>query len=149
MVFEINFVVPKLDVKDIGVAREEILKQDNELSKLKVIYDYVRNNFRYLAEVQDKNSIIPRDPSVVLDKGYADCKERAALVSAIAKEYGIKVNMAVVTREDAPLLKGIFVNKFNHVICSYNDDGNTLFLIPQQSIVSLEIYQKAILVERR
>lgn len=127
---KLTSLYPKLDVKDIGVAREEILKQDNELSKLKVIYDYVRNNFRYLAEVQDKNSIIPRDPSVVLDKGYADCKERAALVSAIAKEYGIKVNMAVVTREDAPLLKGIFVNKFNHVICSYNDDGNTLFFDP-------------------
>jgi len=121
---------PSLDMKDKGFLSKEISEVDNNLEKLKIIYDYIRENFRYIAEEQASNSIIPRSPSIVQKKGYADCKERAALLSAIAKEYGIKVNMVLVTKAGIPETDIIYIDKFNHVICSYDSERQTMFFDP-------------------
>ena len=65
-----------------------------------------------------------------MKRGYADCKERAYLISAIARENGIKVNMALVPSDDAPETDQIFLTKFNHVICAYDTGRGTMFFDP-------------------
>lgn len=120
----------ELDVKDRNILSEELITANSPTDKLKVIYDYVRKNFRYIAEEQGINSIVPREPSIVLSKGYADCKERAVLVSAIAKAQDIKVNLVLVSDDNVPETKNIFPGKFNHVICYYENGTDSIFFDP-------------------
>jgi len=123
-------IEPELDPQDKKLLSNEISACTTQSDKIKVIHDFVRKNFRYIAEGQGSYSIIPRLPSVVLSRGYADCKERAALVSAIAREHGININMALVTQETAVNNDFIYVNKFNHVICSGTINNEIIFFDP-------------------
>ena len=121
---------PELEEKDKNILSEDIKNCKTPIEKLKTIYDYVRLNFRYIADEQGHNSIVPRKPSIVLSRGYGDCKERASLVSAIAHEHGIDVKMALVTGPSALKSNLIYVNKFNHVICAYTLGEETIFFDP-------------------
>jgi transglutaminase-like putative cysteine protease len=104
------------------------LKSDRD--RVQAIYDYVRRTIRYIADEHAINAFVPRDPSLVVERGYGDCKDRAYLVSALARQYGIKVNMALVSTAPQPLFKGEHVTLYNHVICAYDDAAGTLFFDP-------------------
>ncbi|MBK9098627.1 MAG: transglutaminase domain-containing protein [bacterium] len=121
---------PELEQKDKQILSKEISACSTQTEKIKTIYNFVRENFRYIAEEQGKNSIVPRMPSVVLARGYADCKERASLMSAIAREHGIDINMTLVTKETAVGNKYIYIDKFDHVICSSTINNETIFFDP-------------------
>lgn len=121
---------PQLEPNDKNILAYEIKQCQTQLEKLKVIYDYVRLNFRYIAEEQGINSIVPRRPSTILNRGYGDCKDKAALLTAIAKEHNINVNMALVTHNNSVPGEFMYVHKFNHVICYYTDAEQSLFFDP-------------------
>ncbi len=121
---------PELEEKDRNILSTEIKNCKTPIEILKTVYDYVRLNFRYIADEQGQNSIVPRNPSVVLSRGYGDCKERASLVSAIAREHGLDVKMALVTSKSAIRNNHIYVNKFDHVICAYTFGEETIFFDP-------------------
>jgi Domain of Unknown Function with PDB structure (DUF3857)/Transglutaminase-like superfamily len=98
--------------------------------KLRVIDDYVRKNIRYIADERDYFSIVPRQPGEVLKRKYGDCKDRAFLVSAIARAYNIKVCPALVSTEFEPDFKAVHPGLFNHVICVYNDGKKDVYFDP-------------------
>lgn len=98
--------------------------------KLTAIDDYIKNNVRYIADEHDIHSIIPREPALVLERKYGDCKDRAFLAAAIAKEYGINVYPALLNTEFIPKFNGVHVWSFNHVICQYDDNGKSKFFDP-------------------
>ncbi len=97
---------------------------------LAVINDFIRNNIRYISEVDHPHSIVPHTPSVVLAKRYGDCKDRANLVCALARTYGIPVNMAAITAVPYVRFEGVHPSLFNHVICHYDDNGTPVFFDP-------------------
>jgi transglutaminase-like putative cysteine protease len=104
------------------------LRSDRE--RVGAIYDYVRRTIRYIADEHASNAFVPRSPSLVLERGYGDCKDRAYLVAAIARKHGIKVNMALVATRPQPQFAGEHVTLYNHVICEYDDGGAELFFDP-------------------
>jgi hypothetical protein len=61
---------------------------------------------------------------------YGDCKDRAALVSAIAKEHDIDVNMAVVTRIPYDNFDLTHPGLYNHVICAFSQGDSLVFFDP-------------------
>lgn len=99
--------------------------------KLQALHDYVRENIRYIADEADYGAIVPRDPSLVLDRGYGDCKDRAYLIAALAREHGIDVDMALVsTYPTATFKNGVYVAEFNHAICAWHDGEKIVFFDP-------------------
>ncbi len=95
--------------------------------KIKLIYDYVRKNIRYIAEEQGLNAIVPRDPTTVFTRKYGDCKDKAFLVSAIAKKYGITVYPVLVSTNPKLPFKAVHPTLFNHVICLYEEGNERIY----------------------
>ena len=99
--------------------------------KLKAIHDYVRTNIRYIAEEDDYGAIVPRSPDLVLQRGYGDCKDRAYLISALAAEEGINVDMTLVATNPTPTFaNSTYIHQYNHVICSWNDGTKRVYFDP-------------------
>ena len=107
--------------------------------KLKAIHDYVRQNIRYIAEEDDYGAIVPRNPELVLQRGYGDCKDRAYLIAALAAEEGIDVDMTLVaTRPTATFAEGAYIGQFNHVICSWDDGAERVYFDPTSKYTEFE-----------
>lgn len=103
----------------------------NNRAKVGIIHDYVRTTIRYIAEENEMNAIVPRAPSLVLDRGYGDCKDRAYLVASLARKYGIpNVYMALINTEPKPRFNGTHVFQYNHVICALDEGGRVEFFDP-------------------
>ena len=122
--------ISTLDAKHEKILADEIAKAPTKLGKLRAIHDYVKKTIRYIADEGDINAIVPRPPSLVLERGYGDCKDRAHLVTTLARKHGIQANMALVSTEPSPLFKGTYVTEFNHMIYAYEDGGKTMFFDP-------------------
>ena len=121
---------PELSGGDKLVLQSNLDSLATVREKLRYIHNYVKENFRYVADTRPTHTITPFPPSTILHSKFADCKDRACLVTAIAKEVGINVSMAVVT--STPFIDYQFVHPFlyNHMICYYEDDTLSLFFDP-------------------
>ncbi len=98
--------------------------------KVRVINDYVRSTIRYIADERGASAIVPRLPGQVLERGYGDCKDRAFLVSAIARRYGLRVDPVLLSTVARPQFRGTHVWQFNHVICAYGSGDDRIFFDP-------------------
>jgi hypothetical protein len=121
---------PKLDSIHTAILADSLRTCKMPYEKLKKIYDYVRSTIRYVADERGINAIVPRAPSKVLTQQYGDCKDRAALVCALAREAGVPVFMALIAPVPVPYESMIHPALFNHVICTYTDSATTLFFDP-------------------
>ena len=139
---------PKLDSTHQEVLRDQVLAESTSLGRLEVIYDFVRSNIRYLADERKINAIVPHDPSQVFDLMYGDCKDRASLVAAIAREYGIAVDMALINVHARPRFGGTHVSLYDHAICYYEDADTALFFDPTQKYRSFGDVSESIIGKR-
>ena len=130
-------LTPVLDSTHENVLSAELQSASTDRERLAVIDDYVRGAVRYIADAYEGHSIIPHDPSLVWDRKYGDCKDRAALVSAIARQHGIPVYMALVGVEPAPEFAGVHTILFDHVICYYRDGDEDFFFDPTERYRSM------------
>jgi len=121
---------PTLDPHYDTLLGDRIRTAKTTVEKLRAIHDYVRTNIRYIADEGALHAIVPRVPSLVLDRGYGDCKDRAHLVSAIARKYGLDVYMTLVSTEPSPIFSGTYVSQYNHVICACRDGKGFIFFDP-------------------
>lgn len=126
----ITTLEPELSDSTKNPLTEELKVFDNDLDKVKHIYDFVRTNFRYIADMEGTHTIIPRSPSEVLKRFYGDCKERASLVSALASNAGIDVNMALVSSDVKPVFNSTAISKYNHMICAFDYHDSTYLFDP-------------------
>lgn len=111
--------------------RSSLSAASSAKAKLRLIHNFVRKNIRYIADERSLGAFIPREPGLVLQRRYGDCKDRAYLVSAIARNYGIDVNMALVSSKPAYDFEGaVHIGLFDHVICHFDDNGRDVFFDP-------------------
>ncbi len=112
------------------VAGEEIKKKTAELTagltsdlqKLNALFNYCQNHMRYEQVYLDKGGFIPNDCNVILQRGYADCKDYTTLLSVMAKCAGIKTAPALCFRgRGVAAFTDIAVSQFNHMILYYTD----------------------------
>ena len=107
------------------------LKGDTPEETIAALHDYVRSTIRYIADERGENAFVPRAPDVVLERSYGDCKDRAFLVAALARELGYEVDVVLVSTEPEPEFEGTHVGLFNHVINVYDtEDGRQVFFDP-------------------
>jgi hypothetical protein len=118
---------PRLDSTDRSILADTLATQTNDRDKTKIIYDFVRKNFRYSAQWTKLSSLVPRKPSDILKSRYADCKERAALICAIAAEHNIPIYAALFPKMSAPNSDLVYPQEFDHIINAYIAPHDTIF----------------------
>lgn len=122
---------PCLDTAAGFSATDTIGRFAEPRAQLAAIHDWVRTHIRYIADSRSGHSIFPHQPSEVLQTRYGDCKDRAYLVCALAREFGLTVRMGVVATTFRPSLDRIVHwMQYDHVICHFTDSVGEVFFDP-------------------
>lgn len=148
--------VPRLKSDEVHFLEDEVHRARSEYEKVKIIYDWVRSNVRYIAEEEDYGAIIPRKPSNVIKRKFGDCKDKAFLISDIARLFGIKVSIALIHMGEHTYFfdDKVATTQFNHAICHAILDGKELFFDPTStytqfgSLPESDIGRTALVVDR-
>lgn len=136
---------PCFDTIHQDILAAELDTISDPFAKLAFINDYVKTNVRYIADERAINAIVPHHPSKVFERKYGDCKDRASLVSAIARQQDLEVSMTLINVNPRPIFKSLHPWLFDHVICAYSDSGGTIFFDPTQRYSDFGIVSDAIM----
>ena len=93
---------------------------------------FVQDEIRYLGIEVGRNSHEPRQPTVILEQRWGDCKEKALLLSMLLQEFGVRAEPALVStrlrrRVDSHLPSPF---AFDHVIVRAIDRGKVRWIDP-------------------
>lgn len=81
------------------------------------LHDWVSRNIRYVAVAFGREAIIPHDADSILNNGYGDCKDHAALLIALLQAKGIPAYFTLINLgESYSLPKPPEIDTFNHAI---------------------------------
>lgn len=125
-----------LNDADVAHLRTLVDTLASPLAQVQALHDYVRENIRYIADMHEGHTIIPRQPSQVLERGYGDCKDRAFLIATMAKRLGLEVDLVLVNTEPMSGHESVHVSHFNHMICHIRHEERSYFFDPTAKYVS-------------
>ena len=91
---------------------------------------FVQDDIRYLGIEMGRGSHEPRQPSVVMDQRYGDCKDKALFLAALLRALGIEAYPALVNTKLRSHLDGYLPSPFlfDHVITEVIDGGRTYWI---------------------
>ena len=99
-------------------------KNADQLTKVKMIYNYITANIAYSSVSFRQSGIIPQNPASVINTRIGDCKDVSTLFVTMCKEAGITANLALANTRDRGqntlLLPSM---EFNHCIAKTTVDG--------------------------
>lgn len=70
---------------------------DNDLARLKMIYEWVRDHVRYIAVAIGIGSYQPHPAGEVLANRYGDCKDMSILICALSRAAGIEAHPVLIS----------------------------------------------------
>jgi hypothetical protein len=107
-------------VKDAGTNRE----------KIKIVYDYMQKNFRYVSIQLGIGGQKPLPASFTDDKKYGDCKGLSNYMYSVLKTLGIKSYVALINRQsnDEGVDPDFPADRFNHLILFVPDGKDSIWL---------------------
>jgi len=89
----------------------------DEREQVHAIYNWVKNNIRYVAVYLGNGGFVPHSVSTILNNRYGDCKDHAAILEALLRAKGIESSGALINSGEAFLLpKYAVANPQNHII---------------------------------
>ena len=98
-----------------------VLNRESELEKVEAIYNWVKRKIKYIAFEDNMEGFIPRDPQLVYDRRFGDCKDMSSLIVKMLDVAGIKGNFAWVGTRSLPYKYsescGTYID--NHMIAMY------------------------------
>lgn len=101
------------------VTAEITRNAETPTEKLRAVHDWVIKNIRYLGIEFGRNGYQPHRPESTLKARYGDCKDTAALVTAMLREVGIEAHMVLIRAVQTGCLEPDCLpapNLFNHAI---------------------------------
>ena len=112
-----RIVDEKLANEDLSGIITDHLRETPKDTAVAMIY-WLSERVRYTGLELGENSIIPVPPSVCLDRGFGDCKDKATLLVGMLRQAGIPANVALIradtSRDVETELPGM--GRFNHAI---------------------------------
>ncbi len=119
-------LLEKAELKHLRLPPEPSTTQ-----KVQAVLRAMREQLRYTAVHLGDGAIVPTRPSVVLQRGYGDCKDLAVLLVAALRELGVDASVAL-TVVDGPIprddLPGI--EAFNHMVVVVRNGDERLWVDP-------------------
>lgn len=127
--------------KELEQLVTDLTKDKNsELEKVRAIYYWVQNNIKYIANEYALGGFVPREANDVFEKKYGDCKDNSSILFEMLRSAGIKGNLTWIGTRSVPYryeeLPTPAVD--NHMILSYENNGETYFLDATGRYLSLE-----------
>ncbi len=104
---------------------------ETELEKVKRIYYWVQNKVKYIAFGDGYGGFIPRDPDLIYERRFGDCKDMSCLTINLLKELEIPAYFTWVGTRSIPYgYSKLFTPQVdNHMIATYvNKEGEKYFL---------------------
>ncbi len=127
-------------VKDVNKNNDEHLKTlvdsitsgaRTETEKVKRIYYWVQDNIKYIAFEDGLGGFVPREASAICDKRYGDCKDMSSILSKMLTLADVKnARIAWIGTRHIPYTYEDVPSPLcdNHMIATWNDNGNYYFL---------------------
>lgn len=102
----------------------------NEKEKIKRIYNYMQQNFRYVSIQLGIGGLKPFSADFTDKKKYGDCKALSNYMKAALKTIGIKSHVAIINAEynQEPVDADFPANSFNHVILCVPGQKDSIWL---------------------
>lgn len=119
-----------LDKATIDKLTPVVAQANTAKEKLRALYDYVRKNIHYIADEYSINGYVPRPATLVCQRLYGDCKDRAFLLRELAAHFHLPVQMVMINIDDDPPFKALTPLKYNHVIAYAKLDNEEIFMDP-------------------
>jgi len=117
--------------KTIGGIADEI-RESNHTRDAQVVaaIRFVQDDIRYLGIEMGRGSHEPRQPAVVMNQRYGDCKDKALFLAALLRELGVEAYPALVNTKLRSHLDGYLPSPFlfDHVITQVLDSGKTYWI---------------------
>jgi transglutaminase-like putative cysteine protease len=91
---------------------------------------FVQDDIRYLGIEMGRGSHEPRQPAVVMNQRYGDCKDKALFLAALLRELGVEAYPALVNTKLRRHLDDFLPSPFlfDHVITEVLDGGRTYWI---------------------
>jgi hypothetical protein len=113
-----------------GIAND--IRKSNQTRDAQIVaaIRFVQDDIRYLGIEMGRGSHEPRQPSVVMEQRYGDCKDKALFLAALLRALGVDAYPALVNTK----LRGHLDNYlpspflFDHVITQVVDGGKTYWI---------------------
>jgi transglutaminase-like putative cysteine protease len=101
-------------------------------AKLEAIYTWVQSKIYYVAFEDSLAGFIPRQPSLVAERKYGDCKDMACLLQQLLTHVGIKAYPTWIGTRDImyDVNKVPLAQAFNHMITAAELNGKLFYLDP-------------------
>jgi len=105
---------------------ELIQNKTTEFDKLKVLYDWVHNNIRYIAVSIGIGGFQPHAAAEVYRNRYGDCKDMATLLCTMARYAGIETHPVLISTRQNSRADTVLASPFhfNHVIAYAPEIGD-------------------------
>ncbi|MBL0146424.1 MAG: transglutaminase domain-containing protein [Chitinophagaceae bacterium] len=110
---------------------KNLVKDANtEKEKIKIIYQYLQNNFRYVSIQLGIGGFKPFEANFVDKKKYGDCKALSNYTQACLAAIGIKSYQALINASynQEPVDPNFSINRFNHVIVCVPQPKDSIWL---------------------
>lgn len=126
-------------VKDINEEDDPILELlvdsltqnvTEETEKVKRIYNWVKDNIKYIAFEDGLGGFIPRHASMVCERRFGDCKDMSSIITEMLNIAGIESHITWIGTRDIPYSYREVPTPIvdNHMIATYFKDGRYYFL---------------------
>jgi hypothetical protein len=119
----------------VKLADSLCLKAVARTDSLKALYDFVRENVRYISADFGRGDFQPAAPEEILNRKYGDCKDQSALLVALYRSVGFSAYSGLLATNDKQAIIDTlpWPSVFNHVIVVVESRGDRFFLDPSQA----------------
>ena len=92
-------------------------KVTDQREQVRILYNWVKNNIRYVAVYMGNGGFVPHDVTSIMHNRYGDCKDHAAILEALLNAKGIASSGALINSGEAfKLPKFAVTSPQNHII---------------------------------
>lgn len=121
---------PDLYPEVVQLAQNLVKKDDDEESKIRKIYEYTQQEYRYIFVNVNESGYIPHTADKILKKKYGDCKDMSVMNVVMLKALGIDAKPVLVnTKNRGQTLTDLVSLDFNHMITYVKSkDGKVYWL---------------------
>ncbi len=131
----------ELDAELVAITNDLIASKTSEIDKVKAIYYWVQENIKYIDFEYALGGFIPRDANAVFQKKFGDCKDNSSILKEMFKIANIKGSLTWLGTRSIPYRYTEMPTPAadNHMILTYENEGETYFLDATGRYLPLEI----------
>jgi transglutaminase-like putative cysteine protease len=112
----------------------------SDLEKVRRIYEWVQNSFRYEnIFLDDREGIVPNPADTVCKRMYGDCKDMSSILMAMCSKAGVNAYFVDIGTDNKPYSHEEMQSSYlyDHMICAVKLDGEWVFLDGTTNVLPL------------